>query len=361
MRHDLAPGPADLPALLDHWIAAGVVTPEQAAQMRADLGPNAPVSQAAPERGHRQASLAIEALGYLGSVLIVVASLLLASQYWDDLSTAGHLIVIGAAAVTLLLAGFAVPERLGPAGVRMHAVLWLGATASTAGFLGLFGDEVLGWYAEDLALLVFAGTAALAALLWWRLPTGLQQAAVVVGLAGTAAASAAHLHAREDQLPGLALWGVGAIWFLLGWGDLVRPRWTALLLGGLALMIGPGMTMPSDGGIVLALTTTTALIVLAVLARDLLVLALGAWGALQFLPIAINEWFPGEVAAAVALMVAGVVLVSAAIWIARRRGVSPPPGAAGRDYSVMPARVARLASVGVAVAVTAVVVVLGTT
>lgn len=329
--------------------------------MRADAGPPAPTMPASSsEKDHRQASLAIEALGYLGSVLIVVASLLLASEYWDDLSTAGQLIVIGGAAVTLLLAGFAVPDRLGPAGTRMHAVLWLGATVATAGFLGLFGDEVIGWYDEDLVLFVFVGATALAAALWWRLPTSLQQAAVVAGLAGAAGAAAAEFQAREDQLPGLALWGVGAIWFLLGWGGIVRPRLTALLLGGLALMIGPGMMMPADGGIVLALTTVTALVALAVLARDLLVLALGAWGALQFLPIAINEWFPGEVAAAIALLVAGGLLVSTAIWIARRRGVSPPAGVARHDYGVIPARVAGFASASVAVAVSTAIIVLGT-
>ncbi len=333
--------------------------------MRADIGPAGPPAPTLPaassEQEHPQTSVAIEALGYLGSVLIVVASLLLASEYWDDLSTVGHLIVVGAAAVTLLLAGFAVPERLGQVGTRMHAVLWLGATVATAGFLVLFGDQVLGWYDEDLALFVFAGTTALGAVLWWRLPTSLQQAAVVAGLAGAAGAAAAEFPAGEDQLPGLALWGVGAIWFLLGWGAIVRPRWTALLLGGIGLMIGPGMMMPADGGIILALTTVSALVVLAVLARDMLVLALGAWGALQFLPIAINEWFPGEVAAAIALLVAGGLLVAAAIWIARRRGVTPETGAARRDYGVIPARIARLASVAVAVAVTTAIIVLGTT
>ncbi|WP_406054696.1 DUF2157 domain-containing protein [Kribbella sp. NBC_00889] len=359
MRHSSVQPPADLPALLEHWIAAGVITPEQAARMRADVGPSMP--PASPETEHRQASLAIEALGYLGSVLIVVASLLLASEYWDDLSTVGQLIIIGGAAGTLLLAGFVVPERLGRAGTRMHAVLWLGATVATAGLLGLFGDEVLGWYDEDLALLVFVGVTALAAALWWRLPTALQQAAVVAGLAGAAGAAAAEFHARADQLPGLAIWGVGAIWFVLGWGGIVLPRWTALLLGGFGLMIGSGMTMPADGGIVVALTTVTALVVLAVLARDLLVLALGAWGALQFLPIAINEWFPGEVAAAIALLVAGGLLVSVAIWIARRRGVTPQTGVVRRDYGVIPAEIARVASVAVAVAVTTAIIVLGIT
>ncbi|MEV0283590.1 DUF2157 domain-containing protein [Kribbella sp. NPDC050820] len=361
MGKDVVVGPADLPALLDRWVAAGVITPAQADRMRADLGPSRPLSPAAP-REHHETSLAVEALGYLGSVLIVVASLLLASQYWNDLSTAGHLLVVGAAAVTLLLAGFAVPKRLGPAGLRMHAVLWLGATVSTAGFLGLLGNEVLEWQDEDLALLVFAGSTALAALLWWRLPTSLQQAVLVAGLAGTAGAAAAQLNAAEDELPGLAVWGVGAIWFLLGWGGVVRPRWSALLFGGISLIIGAGMTMPADGGLVLALVTAAALVSLAVLARDLLVLALGGWGAVQFLPIAVNEWFPGELAAAIALLGAGGLLVAVAIWIARRRDGHPATGgSAHRQYGVIPRQVAWTASAGVALTVTALLILLGTT
>jgi hypothetical protein len=366
MRNSSAPGPADLPAMLDHWVAAGIITPVQAARMRADPGlagaPSLTVLPTPSDKEHRQSSFAIEALGYLGSVLVVVASVLLASQYWDELSTVGHLILVGAAAVTLLSAGFAVPERLGPPGLRMHAVLWLGATLATAGFLGLLGDEVLGWYDEDLTLLVFAGATVLAVALWWRLPTVLQQVAVVAGLAGTAGAAAAQIHATEDLLPGLAVWGVGAIWFILGWGGVVRPRWTALLLGGIGLMIGPGMTMPADGGIVLALATVAALVALAVLARDLLVLGLGAWGALQFLPTAINEWFPGELTAAVVLLVVGGLLIAAAIWIARRGAGRPAAESAGRHaYGVIPARAAMLAGAGVAVAVTVFVLVLGLT
>ncbi|MFI7063578.1 DUF2157 domain-containing protein [Kribbella sp. NPDC050124] len=357
MRKSAVSGPAELPALLDRWVTAGVITPAQAERMRADIPHSPPASGE-----HRQTSLAVEALGYVGSVLIVVASLLLASQYWNDLSTAGHLTVVGVAAGALLLAGFAVPERLGPAGLRMHAVLWLGATVSTAGFLGLFGDEVLGWQDDDLALLVFAGAAAVAALLWWRLPTSLQQAALFAALAGTAGSAAAQFQASEGELPGVAVWGVGAIWFLLGWGGVVRPRWSALLYGGIGLTIGAGMTMPADGGLVLALTTSAALIALAVLARDLLVLALGGWGAVQFLPIAVNEWFPGELTAALGLLAAGGVLVAIAIWIARRRDGRPPADVAPRqEYGVLPAWVAWTASGGVAVAVTAVVIALGTT
>jgi hypothetical protein len=366
MRQQPAHAPADLPDLVDHWEATGVITPEQAARMRADLGlPESgpaflPVLTEPPRKERPQASLAIEALGYLGSVLIVVASALLASEYWNDLATAGHLLIVGSAAVLLLLAGFAVPDRLGPPGQRMHAVLWLGATVAAAGFVGVFGNEVLDWHEEDLALLVFAATAVLAAVLWWRLPTVVQQVAVVAGLAGTAASAAAQFHSAQDYQPGLAVWGVGAIWFVLGWGGVVRPRWTALLLGGIVLLVGSGLTMSTDGGVVLALVTVAAMVTLAVLSRDLLVLVVGAWGALQTLPSAINTWFPGQLAAAAALLVAGTGLVTAAIWIARRREEpAEAPAKASREYAAIPARAAVLASAGIAATVAIVVVALG--
>ena len=301
MRQHLAPG-VDL---LDRWVAEGVITTEQAARMRADLGPAA---------RPRDRSLAIEALAYLGSALMVVAALLLASEYWSSLTTAGHLVLLGLTAGVLVLGGLAVPDRLGAVGVRLRAVLWLAACAVTAGFLGVLGDEALGWYGQDLALLVFAGTTVLAALLWWRSPTILQQAALVAGLCGTAGSAG-----LGDHLPGVAVWGVGAVWFLLGWVGLVRPRWTASLLGGIALLIGAGLTTPTSGGIVLGLATAAALVVIAVRSHDLVVLGLGGWGALQFVPIAVNQWFPGQLAVAIALLVVGAVLVTAALWVARRR------------------------------------------
>jgi hypothetical protein len=137
MRQQLSHGPADLPALLDHWLAAGVITPEQAARMRADAGlpaqpPNLTVLPVPPTARAERSSLLIEALGYLGGVVILVAAVLLTAQYWSDLSTWAHLAIVGGAAVVLVLAGFAVPLRLGVTAHRLRAVLWLLSTGATA-------------------------------------------------------------------------------------------------------------------------------------------------------------------------------------------------------------------------------------
>jgi len=324
MRQQLSHGPADLPALLDHWLAAGVITPEQAARMRADAGlsaqpPTLTVLPVPPPPRPERSSLAIEALGYLGGVIILVASVLLTAQYWSDLATWAHLTIVGGAAVVLVVAGFAVPPRLGAVALRMRAVLWLLSTGATAGFFALLAYESFGWREVDVAMLATAGAAVLAAALWWpRRDSIPQQLALVASVAGTAAAAAAELHTGVEQLPGIAVWVVGVAWFLLGRGGLLRPRRFVLAIGAAVALIGSAVTMPSDAGIAFAMVTLAAIVVLAVQMRDLVLLAIGAWGALQTLPVAINEWFPNALAAPLALLGIGGLLVVAAVYIARR-------------------------------------------
>ena len=56
-------------------------------------------------------SLAVEALGYLGGVIMAVASISLAALYWEDLSTAVRLLLVGAAAAALFVGGQLVTPR----------------------------------------------------------------------------------------------------------------------------------------------------------------------------------------------------------------------------------------------------------
>jgi hypothetical protein len=300
----------------------------------------------------------IEALGYLGGVVILVAAGLLADRYWSDLSTSARLAVLAGAAAVLLAAGIAVPHRLGAAGIRLHAVLWLLSTAATAALLTLVGNDVLHWPGDDIALLTSAGTATLAGALWWRLRTVLQQLALFAALLATAGTATAQLNATSTP-SGVALWGTGAVWFLLGWGGLIAPRRAVFVLGALGMLIGAGFTTPTDAGIGLALATVTMLVVTAVLFRDLVLLAVGAAGALQILPSAIVQWFPGDLAAPLALLVVGGLLVAAAIYIAQLHRDRPAAEVQERDYAVGSARVALGAAAAVAAAVTTAVLALG--
>jgi hypothetical protein len=360
MRQSLPDREVELPLLIERWVTEGVITAVQAERMRADLGllDSYPTALAAPPAHQERTSLVVEALGYLGGVVILVAAGLLADRYWSDLSTSGRLSVVAGAAAVLLTAGSAVPQRLGAAGVRLHAVLWLLSTAATAALLAVFGNDVLGWQGEDVGLLTSAGTATLAGALWWRLRTVLQQLVLFAALLATAGTAAAQL-SGSSTLSGVAVWGTGAVWFLLGWGGLIAPRRAAFALGAVGMLIGAGFTIPTDAGIALALATVTMLVVTAVLFRDLVLLAVGAVGALQILPSAIVKWFPGVLAAPLALLVVGGLLVAAAIYIAQLRRDRPSAEAQVRDYAGGSPRAALGAAAAVAVAVTTVVLALG--
>jgi hypothetical protein len=91
-------------------------------------------------------------------------------------------------------------------------------------------------------------------------------------------------------------------------------------------------TAGSDAGIVLTLATVMIVVSAAVATRDLLVLAVGTVGLLANLPVAATRWFPKILAAPVALLVVGAVLVIVAVRTALRRPAVDGLGAR-RDYS----------------------------
>ena len=319
------------PELIDRWLGEGLITRAQAERMRADLGlssarpapvePVAPSSvQAAPIVGppeRDRTSLMIEALAYLGGVIVLVAAGLLAAQYWDALSEVAQLGVVSGGAALLLVAGLAVPKHLGATSIRLRSVLWLLSTAATAAFLALFADLVLDLRGDDILLVSSAGAAALAAALWWRLPIFPQQAAFFIALMVAAAATVAQA-TDNPQVLGLPVWVLGVVWFALGWRGLLKPRRWVFAAGAAGMLVGAAITLPADAGMVLALCTVLAIVVLAVLFRDLLLLGVGAFGALNILPSVITEWFPGELAPPLVLLGFGGLLVAAAVYTATR-------------------------------------------
>ncbi|MFG1912293.1 DUF2157 domain-containing protein [Kribbella sp. NPDC048928] len=268
-------------------------------------------------RDRRGMSLVVEALAYLGGVIILVGATLISADYWDALGHVGQLALVGGGAAVMLLAGAVVRRPRAAFQLRVKSVLWLIATAGTGAFLALFADRVLDFGTDAITLTAGTGAAMLAAVLWWCLPVFAQQAAFFVATMLATAAAVAQL-TSASHLPGLAVWGTGLIWFLLGVRGTVGPRRPVLALAAAAGLVGAGMTIPAGAGAVLALCTVVAVVVVAVLVRDLLLLAVGAVGALNVLPAVISRWFPGDLAAPLALLVVGALLVAAAVYTAVR-------------------------------------------
>jgi Predicted membrane protein (DUF2157) len=322
VRQHSSLAPAELQSLLDRWVAAGLITSQQAERIRdQEAGVSATAvarSEGTPD-GSPATSLMTEAVGYLGGVLIVVAAGLLTARMWSELSLSTELLLVAAIAAVLLAAGALVPDRRSPPGSRLCAVLWLLSTVAFSALLVLVANQGLGWRDEDVAVLAAGGTAIYALALWWRHRHVVQQGVLLVSLVVAAAAATAELGGPE-QLPGLAVVGVGASWFALGWSGRVGARRPAYLLGAGAAMFGALILSESPWGQPLALATVAAILFAAVRFRDLALLAIAAIGALQVLPRMTETLFPNALAAPIALMVAGGLLVAAALYTARRGG-----------------------------------------
>lgn len=302
---------------LEHWVAEGLITEVQAERISTDEHQLSP-PEAPPAR---RTSLVTEALGYVGGVLVVLASLLLTAQFWDDLSVGLRLALTGAAVALLLGVGAALPARPGTAGERLRSVAWMLSSAALAFLLGMFAVEVLDWQDDDTALLVAAGSAAYTAALWLRSRTVLQQAVLFVSLASTAAASLAHVApsgSSGDAMPGLGILAVGGVWLWLGDRDRLAPRRFVLVLGGIGATLGASVTQLTDWGRVLAVVTVLGLVALALRVRELALLAVAALGMFIVFPNVLMSWFPGAVAAPLALLLAGSLLVLAALRATRR-------------------------------------------
>lgn len=344
-----------LSTLLQRWQDDRIVTPEQAALMAASAGPVVSVGQLQHPVHPQRGSLVVEGLGYLGGAIVVVATMLIASWYWDDLATGWRLTMVGGVTLALLAAGAFLPLSADGAGGRLRAVLWFASAAACAGFLAVLAVDALDLGSRNTMLFIASGTAAYAFLPWFASRAILQQLALMGAIAATAAAAVNKLDVSPDA-PGLGAWGVGLVWALLGWGGVVAHTRFALALGSATAIVGAMLTAGTDIGTALTLVTVLAVLGAAVALRDLLLLGVAMVGLLINVPAAMTRWFPDSLAAVYGLLAAGLALVLVAVWVARRRPqetvTDERPGPAARTVPALAA--SGLVVLGVVVTVVAI-------
>lgn len=367
---------------VQRWVVLGIITAEQADAIRADQagstavrattaatvpdGPTAPdvatglrQAGAAPSSGQGMppVPLVAEALGYLGGVIILVGLGLATGWFWPDLSGGVRLALTAAVTAALLVAGLTVPVEAGRAQARrLRSVLWLLSVTALAGFLALFTNEVFGWTDERQAAFTAAGSALLAAVLWWRHHQLLQHLTLLAPLVVATGASASLLPG-SGTAPAACVWAVGVAWYLLGWGGVLRPRREVELAGVVVVVVGTAFMAGEPWGAPLALVTLAALAVLAVRLRDLPLLVITALATLVDLPPIVNRYFHGLLSASGVLLVVGSLLVGAALVAVRRPDPDrAPPGPRSSGGTTMQGTIAAV----VVLSVTLAVVVVGT-
>jgi hypothetical protein len=323
---------------IDTLVAQGLLTPEQALTLRAQTvapsgtsGPHNPPSgpDDLPSRRHRVLPLVAEALGYVGATVAFSGAAAATSTFWADLVPAAQVALLGLVTGLLLLAGAGVPsgERAHPALRRLGSVLWLLSAAAFAGAVGLGLEDLLFDVYFDSShtnfLATSAATAGYAGALWWFRRGGLQQVGAYAAVVTTVVALlAAPSHPPTAAWFGLAVAGLGAAWAVLGWGGVLVPERTALVLGSLGVLAGAEVVASESGwGIALGLAAAVALLAGGVVLRRALLVGLGAAGLLVFLPQGIGRRLGDSVGAALVLMISGLAVVATGVLLARLRPI----------------------------------------
>jgi Predicted membrane protein (DUF2157) len=303
------------------WVEAGLIRRDQADAILALEGGGA-------EPAGRRA-VAVEILGYVGGVLALVAGIVLGAESWAQIGRWGRVAVLGAVVAALLGAGWRLRDGGGRVLPRLASVLWFAAVAAWAGLLAVLlggrGDEALG----DPSLLVAAGALALAVVLWALERRALQQVAMMVTAVATVLAAGDRLGWGWETIAGLGLLGVGVAWLALAWRQLLQPRRTAEALGAIAVACGPEVLFAagSEAWLWVGLAVALGLLVAgSTLGRPVL-LGIGAAALVLFLSEVAATWWR-SLGAPLALLLAGLLLVGAAVVLSRLRpgggAVTPP-------------------------------------
>ncbi|PWI13012.1 hypothetical protein DI272_01820 [Streptomyces sp. Act143] len=334
------PPDPDLHARLAAWVAAGLLDRGQAERIEAaeqgrtswtsERAPSAHVPSAA-DRGGR-GSLVVEALGYLGAAMTVVAGFLAVHRLWPDIPAGAQATFAAVAAAALGGAATVVSAAAQPSLVRLRSTLWLLSTACLAAFAGVLAGRV-GDFSPQITVLAAAGTAtAYATLLWLREPLPLQHLAV---FASAAVMTGAAIACVGDDVPlwapGSGVWLLSAAWAVAAHHDRVPPRGTGYLVAAIGLLVSAQMTLELPVGHVLALATVGGLLTAGVVLRRVWLLALGAYGTVQTVPQTAERYLPGSFAAPLSVLMVGVVLLMLALVLAKwskRTGPRRPPGGA---------------------------------
>ncbi len=295
---------------LDVWVREGLVSADQADRIRAREG--------RAGRDDDRRSVLAESIGYLGAALTVVATGLVLGEWWDRIAPWGRLVLALTLTVAVFAAGWVLRHRESGTIRRLTSVLWFATAVGVAASAGLAAEQA------DLAdrataLVVAVCTTVAAAALHRRRPAPLQVVALAAGVIGVAMTALAYPEASVDELyTGLLLWAVGVAFLLLGAGGWLMPPRTTQVVGLLASGVGcqvAAVGEPGAVGLVLALVSAGALLWVATAIADTVLLSFAVAGVFVFAPQAVFEFFADSIGAPLALLLAGLLLVAAAVGL----------------------------------------------
>ena len=294
---------------LDRWVDAGVLDDETASNIeRFEL------SHSGSKVGR-----GVEALAYLGSVLVLVALALLAFEFWDRLEPWGQVTLSAAVTVLLFGVGVALGQSDEPAVSRGQTFAWF-LTVAAVGLTAFVA--IRSWITtEEPEVFLWTSLTALGASIGlWILRASVLQ---MVAFGGSAAVAAVSVITQIDDPPdwvfGLTLAGLGALWLALAWVGVFKPAKTSYVLGGVGLLL---IAFPEGGQMpwpLLGLVAGLLLMAASVWLSETVLLGLGVAGLFVYIPMTIFELFGESLGVPVALLATGLILLAVVVFTVRLR------------------------------------------
>lgn len=313
---------------LTRWCAAGLI---DATQADALLAHEAASTRRHPEPASRRPSVA-EAIGYVGTALVLAAVGLFFGQVWQELTVVGQLALAGLVTAASAGAALGLARATAESLRRLVSVLTVGVVAGGAWTASIVALDVIGLRGDPAAVAISAVAVLLATAGYaWR-PRALPMLTLLAATLTLTESLLTPLPIEPGPLwSALPIAAVGGVWVSLAAGGYLRPRVLASTAGSLvavlALVIG---SLGDHRAPLLVLTTLVAggLVAAAVAGGGLHHLAVGAIGLFLAVPQLVFEWFGDAIGAPAALLLVGLLLVLLAVGLGRaRREVLAPGGA----------------------------------
>ncbi|WP_297081780.1 DUF2157 domain-containing protein [uncultured Demequina sp.] len=321
----------DLDDRIDRWVVAGIISPATGDALRAHENEDTPRSGEDPTRpfddeGPRPLAVVGEIVGYVGAILILWSAAFLLSSTWTQLGDGARIALVAALAATITLAGILASRSPHAPAQRLASVLLAGSVALAAWLAWLVADGT-SWGEEVIAVVTAGAATAAAAAIYLGRRRGLAQLALLTSLTAlclAAVAAAVDIDTMAGALAmGLAPLALGCAWVALAASWRLPPPTAGLIAGGLVAGLVPlaATSEPARGiGVAAAVAASAGFIVLSLTRRPLASLMIpGGLGLLAGLPTLIDHLADDEVATLAGVLIAGLGLVAASVWMLRRR------------------------------------------
>lgn len=300
----------DLKDRLETWERQGLLSHDQADRIL-DFEGREPTRRFPPW---------MEAVAYLGAALVLLALILLASEFWDRLTGVAQFALALVVTGILVTTGFLLRESQEPAAARAGSFAWLLAIGGAGFAAWVAGDRMLDLVEERSALLAALAAFGTALALWWMA----RRTAQMIGMGLAAAFAAFTVMAQFDPMPdwgpNAALATVGAVWLLLTWGGIFEPEKVSYALGSIGvLFIGFFELLGTMPWPLLGLLAALSLMALAVRLEQGIMLGIGVAGLFLYVPATVFEVWGDTVGVPIALLITGIVLLAGILVAVRLR------------------------------------------